>query len=186
MKRTFAGISAVFALAIAAAPLTIITAAPAGAAKKPIQICRKLVGHANFKPGLTNVPTDNVIKAKGKQTKCTGRKGAPKTGGSGVMSATIKVKQGSCLKLANGNQVIKGKAKTAWKNKKVSKYALTLTTGTGANATTAAIKGKVTGGLFKGHKVTGAVKFTVKGTPDCTTKPVSAVTFKNSKAFKIV
>jgi hypothetical protein len=187
MKRTFAGFSAAFALAIAAAPLTVISVAPAAAATKPpIQVCRSVTGSATFTPGLVNTPRDNTVKAKGKMTKCTGRKNGPKTGGSGVLTATIKVVKGSCAKLATGSQTIKGTAKTVWKNKKVSKYALTLKTGSGSNSTTANITGKVTGGLFKGHKVTGAVKFTVKGTPNCTTKPVKSVTFKNNKAFKIL
>ena len=47
------------------------------------------------------------------------------------------------------------------------------------------ITGKVTSGLFTGHIVTGQIKFAVKGTPNCTTKPVKSVTFHNTKAFKI-
>jgi hypothetical protein len=183
MKRTLARLSAVFALAIAAAPLTAISVAPsAGAATPPKQVCKKVAGTATFTPGLVNTPRDNTVKAKGNMTGCTP---AAKTGGSGVLTATIKVVKGSCLKLATGNQTIKGNATTTWKNKKVSKYSLTLKTGSGANATTANITGKVTSGLFVGRPVTGQVKFKVSGTPNCTTKPVKAATFTSSKPFVI-
>jgi hypothetical protein len=186
MKRTIARLSAVCALALAAAPLTAISVAPnAGAATPPIQVCRTLKGSATFTPGLTNTPRDNVVKAKGTMTNCTGRPNGPKTGGSGVLTATIKVIKGSCLKLGTGGQTIKGTAKTVWKNGKTSNYSLTLKTGSGTANTTATITGKVTLGLFKGHAVTGQIKFTVQGTPNCTTKPVKSVTFKNTKAFII-
>jgi hypothetical protein len=187
MKRTLARFSAGLALVLAAAPLTAIAVAPskAGAAPPPNQVCRKVTGNATFTPGLVNAPRDNTVKAKGKMAKCTGKKAGPKTGGSGVLTATIKVKQGSCAKLASGNQTIKGNAKAVWKNKKVSKFALTLKTGTGATATTAKITGKVTAGLFKGRPVTGAVKFTVKGAPNCVTVPVKGASFVNSKPFII-
>jgi hypothetical protein len=161
-------------------------AVPSGAATKPpLQVCRKVTGSATFTPGLTNAPRNNTVKATGKQTVCTGRKGGPKTGGAGVLKATIKVVNGSCAKLATGKQTIKGTAHTTWKNHKVSYYKLTLKTGSGTKATVATITGTVTKGLFKGHKVTGAVNFTVQGAPNCTTKPVKKVTFKNTKALVI-
>jgi hypothetical protein len=181
MKRKFGRSSALFALAMVAAPLTVIaTATPASAAV--VQTCKVVKGTATFTPGLVNTPKDNVVKAKGTLSGCTP---AAKTGGSGTLTATIKVVKGSCAKLATGKQTIKGTAKTVWKNKKTSTYALTLKTGSGATATTATITGKVTAGLFKGKIVTGAVKFTVTGTPNCTTKPVKGATFKQTKPFVI-
>jgi len=184
MKRSISRWSALFALTLAAGTVSAVMAVPAEAAT-PLQVCRTVKGTATFTPGLTNTPRDNVVKAKGNMTNCTGKPGGPKTGGSGVLSATIKVVKGSCVKLAAGNQTIKGTAKTVWKNTKTSTYALTLKTGTGSAGTTATITGKVTAGLFKGHSVTGQVKFTVSGTPNCTTKPVKAATFKNTKSFII-
>jgi hypothetical protein len=181
MHRRFARLSAGLAFALAAGTVTAVMAAPVGAAT-PLQTCKTVKGSATFTPGLTNTPRDNVVKAKGTQTGCTP---SAKTGGSGVLTATIKVLKGSCLKLAQGKQTIKGTAATTWHNKKVSKYSLTLKTGSGSTATTATITGKVTSGLFAGHAVTGAVKFTVSGTPNCTTKPVKGATFKSVKPFVI-
>ena len=92
MKRKFARLSAVFALAIAAAPLTVIAVAPttAGAAT-PVQKCTVAKGSATFTPGLTNTARDNVVKAKGTLSGCTPK---AKTGGSGTLTATIKVVKG--------------------------------------------------------------------------------------------
>jgi hypothetical protein len=186
MNRSISRWSALFALALAAGTVTAVMAVPSGAATPPMQVCRTLKGSATFTPGLTNTARDNTVKAHGNMTNCTGRKAGPKTGGSGVLAATIKVVKGSCLKLATGKQTIKGTAHTTWKNKKVSYYSLTLKTGSGtANATTATITGKVTRGLFNGHSVTGQIKFAVQGSPNCTTKPVKSVTFHNTKAFII-
>jgi hypothetical protein len=67
----------------------------------------------------------------------------------------------------------------------VSHYSLTFVTGTGNNVTVATITGKVTSGLFAGKGITGQVKFTVSGTPNCTSVPVSKLTFKNTKPFVI-
>ena len=182
MKRTFARACAGLAFALAAGTVTAVVAAPLGAATPPQQTCKKVTGSATFTPGLTNTPRNNVVKAKGTQSGCTP---SAKTGGSGVLTATIKVTNGSCAKLATGKQTIKGTAATTWHNKKVSKYALTLVTGSGAAATTANITGTVTSGLFVHHKVTGQIKFKVSGTPNCTTKPVKAATFTSSKPFVI-
>jgi len=139
-------------------------------------------GSATFTPGLTNTPRDNVVRAKGTQTSCTP---AAKTGGSGSLTATIQVKQGSCAKLGTGNQTLTATARTIWKNGRNSYYKFTLHTGTGANAQTATIAGGVTQGLFVGKHVAGAVKFKVSGTPNCTTSPVKSVTFTNTKPFVI-
>jgi hypothetical protein len=181
MKRNFARLSAGFAFVLAAGMVPVAVAAPAGAAT-PLQTCKKVTGSATFTPGLKNTPANNTVKAKGNQTGCTP---SAKTGGSGVLTATIKVVKGSCVKLAAGGQTIKGTAATTWKNKKVSKYALTLKTGKGSAGTTATITGKVTSGLFAGHSVTGQIKFKVSGTPNCTTKPVKAATFTSTKPFVI-
>ena len=181
MKRTFARVSAGLAFALAAGTVTAVMAAPVGAAT-PVQTCKKVTGSATFTPGLTNTPRTNTVKARGNESGCTP---TAKTGGSGVLTATIKVVNGSCAKLATGKQTIKGTAATTWHNKKVSKYALTLVTGSGSAATTANITGTVTSGLFVHHKVTGQIKFKVSGTPNCTTKPVKAVTFVSSKPFVI-
>jgi len=181
MNRVLARLSAAFAFALAVGTATAVLATPTGAAT-PLQTCKKVTGSATFTPGLTNTPRNNVVKAKGTQTGCTP---SAKTGGSGVLTATITVPNGSCTKLATGHQTIKGSAATTWHNKKVSKYSLTLVTGTGAAATTANISGHVATGLFAHHTVTGQIKFKVSGTPNCTTKPVKGATFTSSKPFVI-
>ncbi len=61
---------------------------------------------------------------------------------------------------------------------------ITVKTGTGGKYNIATITGKVTSGLFKGHKVTGQVKFTPKS-GDCVTTPLKTVSFASTKAFAL-
>jgi hypothetical protein len=181
MRGSLGRVSAVMALGLAASAITAFTATPAMAA--PVGTCKTVTGTATFAPGLTNTPANNTITAKGNETGCTP---PASTGGSGVLTATIKVPGGSCGKLATGKQKLSGTATSVWKNKKTSKYTLTFTTGTGATATTATITGKVASGLFAGKKITGAVKFTINGKPDCATAPgIKSVSFKQTKPFVI-
>ena len=180
MRGYLGRVSAALAVVLAASAVTAITAAPAMAA--PLQSCATVTGTATFSPGLGNTPADNTITAKGAESKCTP---LAATDGAGSLTASIKVKAGSCAALATGKQKLTGTAVSTWKNKKTSKYSLTFTTGTGATATTATISGTVTSGLFVGKKLTGAVKFTIVGKPNCTTSPVKSVTFKQTKPFVI-
>jgi hypothetical protein len=169
------------ALATLAVGLGAVSAAPSGAAA-PVQTCTKVTGSATFTPGLTNTPRNNTVNAKGTQSGCTP---TAATGGSGALSAVIKVPLGSCAKLAGGNQTLSGTARTTWKNGKVTTYNLTFKTGTGANLTVATITGRVSGGLFVNHPVRGQIKFTVQGKPNCTSVPVKNITFVNTKPFVI-
>ncbi len=169
------------AVATLAGGIGALGAAPSGAAA-PVQTCTKVTGSATFTPGLTNTPRNNTVNAKGTQSGCTP---TAATGGSGALSAVIKVPLGSCGKLAGGNQTLTGTGKTVWKNGKVTTYNLTFKTGTGANITVATITGRVSGGLFVNHPVTGQIKFTVQGKPNCTTVPVKSITFVNTKPFVI-
>ena len=73
----------------------------------------------------------------------------------------------------------------AGRSKKVSKYALTFSIGTGDNALVATITGKVTSGQFAGRPVSGQVKFRHVGSPNCATKPVTDLTFTNTRPFII-
>ena len=180
MRRSSMRVSALMAVALAAGGVTAFMAAPAYAA--PLQSCAKVSGTATFAPGLTNAPKNNVITAKGAETGCTP---AASTGGAGALTASIKVTAGSCAKLATGKQKLTGTAQSTWKNKKISKYSVTFTTGTGPTATTATITGTVTSGLFVGKKITGQVKFTIQGKPNCTSTPVKSVAFKSTKPFVI-
>ena len=162
--------------------LAVAFASPGLAATAPVQSCAHLSGTGTFTPGLTNTPRNQTVTAKGSETGCTP---SATTGGSGTLTATIKVANGSCAKLGQGNQKLTGTGTTTWKNKKVSHYTLTFTTGTGSNIETATITGKVASGLFAGHLVTGQIKFKTVGTVNCTTEPVKNITFTNSKPMVI-
>jgi hypothetical protein len=178
MKQRLLRVSMVAALAFG---MAAAVAQPSGAAA-PVQKCTKASGSATFTPGLSLTPANNTIKAKGTLGGCTP---ANTTGGSGNLTATIKVPGGSCAKLATGKQKLSGVASTTWKNKKTSTYSLTFTTGSGSSATTATITGRVTNGLFKGKKVSGAVSFKLGAGENCTTVPVKSVTFKATKPWVI-
>jgi hypothetical protein len=179
MKRTLARGS----LFIAAAALATsgLVASPAGAAA-PQQKCKKLAGSVTIKPGISTVPGPQTATAKATVSGCSP---ANKTGAAGKLTATLKLpKDSSCTGLATGGTTLKLAAKITWKNKKTSKLALTAKTGTGANILTANITGKVSGGLFKGHKVTSQIKINpTKG--NCAPTPVTKLSIKNSKPFLI-
>jgi hypothetical protein len=180
MKRTL--VRGSLFLAAAALATSGLVAAPAGAATPPLQKCLKLNGVVNIKPGISPTPRPQTATAKGNLKSCTPAK---KTGGAGVMTASIKLPaDSSCAGLATGGTALKLKAKVTWKNKKTSALTLTAKTGTGSNVLTANINGKVASGLFKGRKVTTQIKITpTKG--NCTTTPVTQLSFKNSKPFVI-
>ena len=181
MNRTFARGSLL--LAAAALITSGLSIAPGGAATPPKQKCTKLSGKVKIKPGISVTPRPQTATATAKATGCAP---AGKTGGTGVMTATLKLpKDSSCTGLATGGTSLKLTAKITWRNKKVSNLALTAKTGTGPNVLTANITGKVSNGLFKGRPVTSQIKITpTKG--DCSpTSPVTEISFKNSKPFLI-
>ncbi len=153
-----------------------------GSAATPVQTCTTVKGSATFTPGLTGTPANQTVKAKGTETGCTP---SAKTGGSGALAATIKLKNASCSTLLAGGETLTGTGSTKWANGKTSAYTLTFKTGTGSNITVATITGKVSSGLFAGKNITGKIKFTVSGNPNCSSVPVSKVTFKNTKPFVI-
>jgi hypothetical protein len=178
MKRALAG-SLLLAMMFA---VFVMGAAP-GVAAGPSQSCAHLTGSATLSPGLTGVPADQTVTAKGTLTSC-----APSatTGGSGTISATIKIKKGSCQGLATGNQSLSGTAVTKWKNGKSSTYSVTFKTGTGSNIQVATITGKVSAGLFAGKNVSGQIKFTVKAGENCSAAhPIKDITFVNTKPWVI-
>jgi|SRR3954453_15131524 len=180
MKREFKLLRVTFALALGAGALSVVAASPAGAATA--NSCAKLSGTATFSPGVTTASRNQVIKSKGTATGC---KPSKSTGGSGVVTATIKSPAANCTKLVKGGQTLKGTAQTVWKNKKVTKFNISLKTGTGGNATLATITGKVTSGLFAGKTVTGQVRFKLKAGQNCTTVPVKNLTFTSTKPFAL-
>ena len=85
MKQLSGRLSLVGALALG---MTALGAAPGNAATA-VQTCSTVKGSATFSPGLSNTPANQTVKAKGTQTGC---KPSAKTGGSGALAATIKLK----------------------------------------------------------------------------------------------
>ena len=173
MKRTFARGSLFLAAAALATSGLVVNAAPAGAAT--VQNCKTVTGTVTIKPGLTTVPKAQTATAKGVAKPCTP---STKTGGSGVLTATLKLaSNSSCQGLATGGQTIKVTSKVTWKNKKTSTLAMTAKTGTGSNATVATLKGKI---------VTLTIKFTPKAGQNCTPgHPITNLTFKSTKPLVI-
>jgi hypothetical protein len=179
MKRTLIRGSLFLAAAALATSGLIATPANAAAAQ---QTCKTLKGTVNIKPGISATPRAQTATAKGNLGGCAP---AAKTGGTGVMTATLKLPaNSSCGGLASGGTTIKMTTKITWKNKKTSTLALTAKTGTGSNVLTATITGKVTAGLFKGRPVTAQIKIKpTKG--NCAPTPVTQLSFQQSKPFVI-
>jgi hypothetical protein len=182
MKSLSKFASLAFALALASGAATALTAAPAGAAT--VNSCKTLKGTSTFKPPVSpTTKSKATITSKGTVTGCTPK---AKTGGSGSFSATLKpTKAGTCTTLVQGGNVLHGNGKVVWKNHKTTAMSLTVKTGTGSKYNIATITGKVTSGLFKGHKITGQVKFTPQHSTDCLSTPLKQVTFKNTKPFAL-
>jgi len=184
MKRLITrGSTLLAAAAIATAGLAIAPGATAGAAT-PVQKCTKATGTGTITPGLSTTPKDQVIKATMSMTGCTP---AAKTGGSGKISVTLKIKQGSCQGLVKGGQTIPIPSATeTWKNGKKSTYHLTAKTGTGSNATVATISGTVSTGLFAKKHVAVTLKITTPSAENCTPgHDVKHITLKNTKPWVI-
>ena len=107
---------------------------------------------------------------------------AAKTGGSGTISVTLKIKAGSCQGLVKGGQTIPIPSATEkWHNGKTSTYHLTAKTGTGSNATVATITGTVSKGLFAGKHAKAQLKITTPSSENCTPgHPVRHISLKNT------
>jgi hypothetical protein len=99
------------------------------------------------------------------------------------VSSTINIASATCSMWEGAK--LTGTGSTTWGSKKVSNYALTFRIGTGHDALVATISGTVTSGLFAGKHVSGQVKFRHVGSPNCATKPVTNLTFTNTRPFVI-
>jgi len=167
------------AFALAAGSMILGFAPPAGAATA--NSCKTFKGYATFNPpvpaGANKV--NSTITVHGNVTGCTP---STKTGGSGVVTGTLKgTKPGNCTTTVQGGNVLHGTSTTKWKNGKTSKFSVTVKTGTGANYNLATITGKVTSGLFAGHTITGQTKFSPANSGACTSQPLKKVTFVQTK-----
>jgi hypothetical protein len=177
MKGTF--MRAGLAFALAAGSLVLGFAAPTGAATAAQ--CKVFKGYATFNPP---VPTGaskvtSTITIHGTVSGCSP---STKTGGSGVVTGTIKgTKPGNCQTTIQGGQTQKGTSSTKWKNGKSSKFSVTVKEGTGNNFNIATITGKVTSGLFAGKLVAGQTKFTPADNKQCISTPLKKVTFVQTK-----
>jgi hypothetical protein len=181
MKRILARGSLV--LAVAALAASGLATAPANAATVQ-QTCKTLKGTVTITPGLTTTPHAQTATATANAAGCTV---ASKTGGTGVLKATLKLaSNSSCQGLATGKQTIKLSSTMTWKNHKTSTMALTAKTGSGSTATVATITGKVTKGLFLNHAVTVTIKFAPKAGQNCTPgHPIKNLTITNTKPFVV-
>jgi hypothetical protein len=180
MRRTLARGSLLLAVATAAGLLMVT---PSGAAT-PQTTCKTLNGTVTLTPGLGLTPQAQKASAKGTLGTCTPK---AKTGGSGVITATLKLPaNSSCAGLATGKQTLKATAKIVWKNKATSNVTFNAVTGSGSQATVATITGKVTKGLFANRPITSAFKVTQKAGENCTPgHPIAHLTFKQTKPWVI-
>jgi hypothetical protein len=171
-RRKIAGFACALTLA---APVGLMLGTGSATAAAPVQKCGILTGSATINPGLTTIPANQTIAAKGTAKSCTP---AAATKGSGVLTATVKLKNGSCQGLVGGTSLpLVGKI--TWANKKVSNVNITGKT-TSSDPTLATLNGKVSSGLFAGKKVAGKIRFTISGSGGCTpTSPVKKLTFTN-------
>jgi len=148
----------------------------------PAQRCAHLNGSVTISPGLTNTPTNNTASVNGSLSGCAR---TLKTGGSGTFTSTINLPEASCAQLSAGGLTLNATVTTTWRSGRVSNYALTIKTGKNKSVLVATIGGKVSSGLFSGKHVSAQVKLSVAGSPNCTTSPVTTLTFRETKRFEI-
>jgi len=181
-------------LALVVAAGGVLAAAPAGALEASVgvgvgvgvsshsQICAHQNGSVTLSPGLTNTPTSNTASINGNLSGCAR---TLKTGGSGTFTSTINLPSATCAQLAAGGLSFNATASTTWRSGRVTNYALTIKTGKKKSVMVATISGKVSSGLFYGKHVSGQVKLSVSGSPNCTSAPVTTLTFRETKRFTI-
>jgi len=173
-------IRAGLAFALAAGTIVLGVASPASAATA--NQCKVFKGYATFKPPVPLANGPKVISTITIHGTVSGCSPSAKTGGSGTVTGTIKgTKPGNCADTVKGGNTQKGTSTTVWKNKKQSKFSVTVKEGTGSAYNIATITGKVTSGLFAGKLVAGQTKFTASSSDQCIQKPLSKVTFVQTK-----
>src|SRR3954471_4927592 len=109
--RKIAGFASAIALA---APVSLMLGSGSATAVAPVQKCGSLIGSATINPGLSTVPRNQTITATGNLKTCLPKAA---TGGTGKLTATVKLANGSCQGLASGTTLpLKGNIK--WGNGK--------------------------------------------------------------------
>jgi len=173
MRKAIIGMVSAAALAL---PLAgFVTSAGATAPATPT--CKTVTGSATFTPALPVLASSSVVKstvaATGKATACTG-------GGvtSATMSSSFKfAKAGNCASLAGGTGgAITGPVTLKWNTGKTTTVGAAKLQQSAANPFQASVQGKVTAGLFPGKTLKLTITF-APTTGECTTKPLSKVTF---------
>ena len=178
MKGSWTRAGLAFALAAGSMILGFVPPASAATANS----CAKFSGYATFNPPVPAGNGPKVISTITVHGNVSGCSPSTKTGGSGVVTGTIKgTKGGNCVTTVQGGNTQKGTSTTKWKNGKYSKFSVTVKEGTartGSNAYNIAhITGTVTQGLFAGKQISGATKFTPANPGACTSAPLKKVTF---------
>jgi hypothetical protein len=174
MLRKFFGFTMAIALL---APMGVLAAGPAGAATGTS--CKSVSGNVTVTPGLSTVAKAQVITFNLPVKGCTG---------GGVTSGTVKgtdkvTKPGTCATLGAPGPAQKITGTITWNTKKTSTFTATTTT----KGLTFTIAGTVTGGLFKGTKVSEAGKYALpKSGKFCTVaNPLKTLTVTGTKPFVI-
>jgi len=160
------------------APISLLTAAPAGAAGGTS--CKTRKGTATITPGLGATKHDQTIKAT---TAISGCSGGGVTKGTGT--STIKVLKSSCSGLATTGQTMKLTETIKWNTGATS--TLSGTSKTGPKAGQATITLKVTKGKFVNLHASTVVSFKpAQPAPYCTdAHPLKKLAIAGVKPFVI-
>lgn len=145
--------------------VTAWAVAPAGAAT-PAQRCTgpsptTQSGRATVSPGLNALPTRQTITTKINLFSCSP---SATSGGSGTLKSTYTTPTPQTCALFALPHVLKATAMITWKNLGTS--ALSLTISLTGSTRLANVTGKVTGGWFAGHSVTGQFRYKPVVSPD--------------------
>jgi hypothetical protein len=144
----------VFTMAVALlAPMAVLSAGPAGAAAGTT--CAKPSGTITIAPGLTSKPTVQTISINLPIKAC---KGGGVTGG--VSKGSIKTAAITAGTFAGGKPVNLNDTIT-WNTRKTTTFTASSSTKITKGVITAAVKGKVSKGVFLGATVTTTVTVTL-------------------------
>jgi hypothetical protein len=177
MKGSLIRVGLAFALV---ASMAVGFASPTSAATA--NQCKTFKGYSTFSPPVplaNQAKKNSTISVHGTVGGCTP---SNLTGGSGTVTGTLKTsKPGNCGDEVKGGGTQTGTSTTKWKNGKVSKFTNTVKEGTGSKYNIASFTGKITSGQFMGKLISGEVKFSPSSNDQCLSKPLSKVTFVQTK-----
>jgi len=157
--------------------------APANAAA--VQSCKTVKGTITLSPGLSSTSTGNQkVTIKGTESGCAP---SAKTGGTGVYTSVLILKNANCATLAKGGITFTGTGTTKWKNGKTTTYTVTYKDGTGNNIAVVNMTGKATKGLFVGKKFAAGFKININKVNNgaCTNQPFKSAPWAQTKAWSL-